>query len=157
MVESVRAMQAEVIVDGAARGAVLVLDEPLSFRGGVRAETGVIVDRHHPQAGTSVAGRVLVLPGTRGSSGGRGALAEGFRLDAGPAAILLPAANQGIVIGVLVADELYGRSVPVLVLAPDAHASFRTGETVTIAKGGGSFRVDRVRWTQSCVCKPSSP
>ena len=34
------------------------------------------------------------------------------------------------------ADELYGRSVPVMVLPGDAHGSFRTGEAVTIANGG---------------------
>ena len=131
-----RTLQAKVVIDGAARGTVLVLVEPLSFWGGVSPETGMIVDRHHPQAGESVAGRVLVLPGTRGSSGGPGALAEGFRLGTGPAAILLPTVSQSIVIGVLVADELYGRSVPVLVVPPDGHASFHTGETVTIAMEG---------------------
>ena len=45
-------MQAEV-VDGAARGAALLLEEPLSYWGGVRLETGKIVDRHHPQVGGS--------------------------------------------------------------------------------------------------------
>ena len=129
-------MQAEVVIDGTARGAALVLDEPLSYWGGVRLETGEIVDRHHPQVGESLAGRILVMPGTRGSSGGPGALAESFRLGTGPAAILLPEANLGIATAVLVAEELYGLSVPVLVLAPEAHASFRTGEEVTIAPGG---------------------
>ena len=77
-----------------------------------------------------------MLPGTRGSPGGSGTLAESLRLRIGPRAILLPAANRSIVVGVLVADEPYGRSVPVLVLPGDARASFRTGETVTIANGG---------------------
>ena len=131
-----RSLQATAVVDGDARGTVLALDEPLSFWGGVDPGTGVIVDRHHPQADASVAGTVLVLPGTRGSAGGSGTLAESLRLGTGPAAILLPSANRSIAVGVLVADELYGRPVPVLVLAGDAHASFRTGEAVTIANGG---------------------
>ena len=104
-----RSLQAQAVVDGAARGTVLALDEPLSFWGGVDPATGVIVDRHHPQADASVAGTVLVLPGTRGSAGGSGTLAECLRRGTGPAAIVLPSANRSVVIGVLVADELYGR------------------------------------------------
>ena len=129
-------MQAEAVVDGAARSTVLALGEPLSFWGGVDPATGVIVDRHHPQAGASMAGAVLVLPGTRGSAGGSGTLAESLRLGAGPVAIVLPSASRSIVVGVLVAGELYRRPVPVLVVPGDAHASFRTGEVVTIATGG---------------------
>ena len=129
-------LQAEALVDGAAGGTVLTLDEPLSFWGGVDPATGVIVDLHHPQADASVAGTVLVLPGTRGSAGGSGTLAECLRLGTGPAAIVLPSANRSVVVGVLVADELYGRPVPVLVVPGDAHASFRTGEVVAIATGG---------------------
>ena len=63
-------------------------------------------------------------------------IAESLRLGSGPAAIVLPSANRSVVIGVLVADELYGRPVPVLVVPGDAHASLRTGEAVTIATGG---------------------
>lgn len=131
-----RSLPAKTVVDGAACGTVLVLGEPLSFWGGVDPATGVIVDRHHPQAGASMAGTVLVLPGTRGSAGGSGTLAECLRLGTGPVAIVLPSADRSVVIGVLVADELYGRPVPVLVVPGDAHASFRAGEVVTIAAGG---------------------
>ena len=131
-----RSLQAQAVVDGAARGTVLALGEPLSFWGGVDPATGVIVDWHHPQAGASMTGTVLVLPGTRGSAGGSGTLAECLRLGTGPAAILLPSASRSIVVGVLVADELYGRPTPVLVVPVDTHASFRTGEVVTIATGG---------------------
>ena len=129
-------LQAEAVVDGAARGTVLMLGEPLSFWGGADPATGVIVDRHHPQAGTSMTGTVLVLPGTRGSAGGSGTLAECLRLGTGPAAIVLASADRSVVIGGLVADELHGRPVPVLVVPGDTHATFRTGEVVTIATGG---------------------
>ena len=129
-------MRTRVLIDGSCRARALVLEEPLSYLGGVRPRSGEIVDRHHPQAGASVAGRVLVLPGTRGSSGGPGALAEAFRLGAAPAAFLLPAANLTIVTAVLVADALYQRSAPVLVLPPGAEADFHTGDLVSITPGG---------------------
>ena len=53
---------------GEARGLALVLDEPLSFWGGVDPESGRVIDVHHPQLGVEVTGRVLVMPSGRGSS-----------------------------------------------------------------------------------------
>ena len=105
---------------------MLVLDEPLSFWGGVDSATGVIVDRHHPQADASVAGTVLVLPGTRGSAGGSGTLAECLRLGTGPAAIVLPSADRSVVVGVQV-------------VSGDAHASFRNGEAVPRPRTDGPW------------------
>ena len=40
-------------------GEALVLDEPLSFWGGLDPETGRLIDVHHPQAGAMLTGRVL--------------------------------------------------------------------------------------------------
>ena len=54
-------------VGGEAEGVALVLTAPLSFWGGVEVETGRIIDVSHPQCGASVAGRILVMPGARGS------------------------------------------------------------------------------------------
>ena len=57
------------LVDGTAgSGPALVLDAPISFWGGVDPKTGVIADVRHPQHGESIAGKVLCLPGTIGSS-----------------------------------------------------------------------------------------
>src|SRR5579863_8809014 len=77
------------LVPGAAGGAPLRLDEPLSFWGGLDPATGLIIDRRHPQAGANIAGRALLMPAGRGSSGGSAILAEALRLGSGPAAILL--------------------------------------------------------------------
>ena len=48
------------LVPGEASGPVLALDEPLSFWGGLEPETGLIIDRRHPQLGACVTGAVLV-------------------------------------------------------------------------------------------------
>ena len=42
------------LAPGLATGEVLVLDEPLSFWGGLDPETGTLIDAHHPQAGVSL-------------------------------------------------------------------------------------------------------
>jgi predicted aconitase with swiveling domain len=105
-----------VIFDGECRAETLVLDEPLSFWGGLDPQTGRIIDQRHPQQGATVTGRILMLPGTRGSTSSPGALCESLRLGTGPAGILLPAPNVTILTAVTVAVELYQCSIPVLVV-----------------------------------------
>ena len=55
-------LQGRVLSPGSADGTVLVLSEPLSFWGGFDAADGRIVDRHHPEAGAVLTGRILGLP-----------------------------------------------------------------------------------------------
>jgi len=113
-------------VAGEGEGEVLALTEPLSFWGGVDEETGVISDTHHPQHGASVAGRLLVMPGGRGSSSSSSVLAELIRAGVGPAAIVLGERDPIIALGAMVAEALYGRTVPVVVLDPADYARAAT-------------------------------
>jgi uncharacterized protein len=108
-----RAFGAATLVYGAAAGAPLLLDEPLSFWGGLDPVLGAIIDRRHPQAGANVAGRMLMMPAGRGSSGGSAILAEALRLGKGPAGILMLERDAIVVVGALVAAELYGCQCPV--------------------------------------------
>lgn len=110
-------------VPGAARGPVLVLDEPLSFWGGVREADGTIIDVHHPQRGACVAGRVVVMPGGRGSSSSSSVLAELVRGGVAPAAILLATPDPILALGAMVGELLYERTVPVLVLDEATYAA----------------------------------
>jgi uncharacterized protein len=107
------AFGAATLVPGVASGPVLRLDEPLSFWGGLDSATGKIIDRLHPQRGATVAGRVLMMPGGRGSSSGSATLAEALRLGKGPAAILMLERDAIVVVGAMVAAELYGLVCPV--------------------------------------------
>ena len=125
-----------VLVAGTATGEVLRLDEPLSFWGGVDPGTGRITDLRHPQAGQSVAGRILSMPFGRGSSGGSAGIAEGIRSGTAPSAILLLEPDEIVTLGAIVADELYGESLPVVVLAQDRHSMILTGQQVTVAPDG---------------------
>ena len=110
-------MQADTIVfAGNCRAEVLVLDEPLSFWGGLDPQTGLIIDARHPQKGQSVAGRIVLMPGTRGSTSAAGALCESLRLGTGPAAFILPEPDALILAAVTIAAELYARITPVLAI-----------------------------------------
>ena len=129
-------------------GRTLLLDEPLSFWGGIDAATGDIVDGHHPQRGANVAGRVLVMPSGRGSSSSASVLAECARAGTAPAAIVLGEQDLILAIGAAVAEELYGARIPVLVLAPERLASLVDAETVRIGPGGEIRRVSPASGTE---------
>jgi predicted aconitase with swiveling domain len=57
------------IVKGKARGAVLVSKRPFSFLGDVDIRTGRVIGALSDLLGRNIAGRVLVVPATRGSAG----------------------------------------------------------------------------------------
>jgi predicted aconitase with swiveling domain len=117
------ALRGRTLAPGSARGLVLVLDEPLSFWGGIDAKTGTIIDPRHPQAGASVAGRVLVMSSGRGSSSSSSVLAEAIRLGTAPAAVVLEDGDPILALGSLVAAELYGSRCPVIALDPGDYAA----------------------------------
>jgi predicted aconitase with swiveling domain len=127
-----RMSRARALVAGPAAGPTLVLSESLSFWGGVDPSDGRIIDRHHPQAGETVRGKVLVMPSGRGSSSSSSVLAETIRAGTGPIAIVLAQPDRILALGAVVAAELYGRAMPVLVLEEDAYRSIRDGAEVEI-------------------------
>jgi predicted aconitase with swiveling domain len=116
------------LVPGVARARALVLDEPMSFWGGIDPATGDIVDVHHPQRGARVAGMVLVMPAGRGSSSSSTVLAEAARARTAPAAIVLREPDPILALGAIVARELYGARIPVVV----AQDPITTGRDVRI-------------------------
>ncbi len=126
-------MKGRVLAGGSASGEALVLREALSLWGGVDPATGVIIDSRHPQLGASVAGRVLVMPAVRGSSSSSSVLAETVRAGCAPAAILLGETDLILAVGAAVAEELYGRRIPVVQLAPAELGAITDGARVSVA------------------------
>jgi len=106
----------EALVVGNAEAAATTLAQPLSFWGGYDSERGAVIDPHHPQYGASLAGLILVMPHAKGSSSSSSVLAEAIRNGTGPHGIILRERDLIICIGAIVARELYGISVPVVVL-----------------------------------------
>jgi predicted aconitase with swiveling domain len=129
-------VRGKVLADGSARGVALVLDEPLSLWGGVDPATGAIIDVRHPQRGTLIKGRVLVMRSVRGSSSSSSVLAESVRAGSAPAAILLAEPDLILAVGAAVAEELYGSRVPVVQLDPGDLASIADGASISIVHGG---------------------
>ena len=130
------------LVDGEGEGEVVVLDEALSFWGGMDPETGEVIDVRHPQHGVSLRGRVVVMPSGRGSSSSSSVLAEAIRLGSAPAAILLAARDPIVVLGALIARELYGTAPPVAVLDETTYADARRWRRASVTVSGLGIEID---------------
>lgn len=126
-------MSARFLLGDMVEGSALVLDEPLSLWGGLDPTTGAIVDRLHPQVGAVVTDRVLVLPAGRGSSSSSSVLAESIRIGTAPRALVLTETDQVLLVGALVAAELYDRLCAVVVVDPDH--GIRDGDSVELTSG----------------------
>jgi predicted aconitase with swiveling domain len=114
----------------------LVAGEPLSFWGGYDQLTGEIIDRRHPLSGQVAAGRVLALPASRGSSTTTAVLLESVRRGTAPAAIVTTAVDHFFSLASIVADEMYGKSFPVVALAPEDFKALEDGQRVQISRDG---------------------
>ncbi|MDJ0958492.1 MAG: DUF126 domain-containing protein [Arenicellales bacterium] len=132
----------DILNPGTAHGTVLKLSEPLSFWGGFNPVDGRIIDQSHPEVGKSITGTILALPGSRGSAGTPGGVAEALRRNVGPVAILLAQPDVNITIGAQVADHLYATETPVLALAEIEFAWLETGMQVTVSDVGVAIKED---------------
>ena len=113
------------LVPGAAEGALLFADVGLSFWGGGDPCSGEVIDRHHPLSGQHLAGRVLAIPSGRGSCTGSSVLMELISNGHAPAALVLAEPDEILTLGVLVAQTIFQRSLPVLCIGREAFATLR--------------------------------
>jgi len=130
------ALPGEILVPGAAgAGEALVLTAPISFWGGVDPKTGRIADVRHPQHGEVIAGRVLFLLGTIGSSSASSVLMELVHSGNAPAAMVLHEPDAILLLGLIVAREM-GWQTPVAVKLDRRHFAAFGGHRVDVSAEG---------------------
>lgn len=117
-----------------------MFSQPLSFWGGIDAETGDITDHSHPGLGQNVVGKILVMPSGRGSSSSSSVLAEAIRRGTAPAGIVLQRPDPILAVGAIVAEFLYGISRPLVVCEI---AGIVSGDRVAIGVGADGGAVLR--------------
>lgn len=93
-----------IIKSGRCEGPALVSPEPLSFFGGVDAETGVVVEPGHPLQGQCIAGRVLVFPTAKGSTVGSYILYRLKKARRAPIGIINAESEAIVAVGAIMAD-----------------------------------------------------
>lgn len=133
--------QAAILVPGqAGEGPALILSAPISFWGGVDPKSGRIADVRHPECGESIAGKVLFLPGTIGSSSASAVLMELVHAGHAPAALVLHEPDAILLLGLIVAREM-GWMTPVAVKLPrDAFSAFKDQQVRVGADGEVTIR-----------------
>jgi predicted aconitase with swiveling domain len=132
----VTAIHAEVLLAGGATQApALALTAPISFWGGVDPRTGAIADTRHPEFGQSIAGRVLLVPATVGSSSAAAILLELVHAGRAPAAIVLHEPDAILLLGLIVAKEMGWPTPIALRLDRDLFAALH-GQELQISESG---------------------
>jgi predicted aconitase with swiveling domain len=130
-------------VAGAARAAALTATEPLSFWGGYDQFTGEIIDRRHPLSGANAIGKILVLPGSRGSSTTAAVLLEAVRREMAPAVIITAGTDRFLTLAAIVAEEMYGRTVGIVSIEdPDDFAALAGATELEVTDDGTVTRIN---------------
>jgi predicted aconitase with swiveling domain len=124
------------VVPGAASAIALVSQEPLSFWGGYDQHTGEIIDRRHHLSGQIAAGKVFVLPFSKGSSTTTAVLLEAIKAGKAPAAIITTGTDTFFALASIVADEMYQTPIPIIALNQEEVAQIETGDSVEISVEG---------------------
>jgi uncharacterized protein len=87
---------------GVVEAEALVTREAISGWGGVEPREGRIIESRHELVGQSFAGKALVFPGAKGSSGWSGMFHMARLMGSAPAAMIFTTMNTKIALGVVV-------------------------------------------------------
>ncbi len=129
-------IQAVVQVEGKASGALVFSDQPMSFWGGYDASTGEMIDVHHPLHGESLAGAVLAVPFTIGSSTTAAVFLQSIREGKAPAAIITRGPDSFLALAAIVGEEMYECTVPIVSVSADEFELLRNVSRVEVSAGG---------------------
>lgn len=129
-------LQGEVLLPGRPVSAAgFALTAPISFWGGVDPKTGTIADPRHPEYGQAIAGRVLFIPSTIGSSSASAILLELVHAGLAPAAIVLHEPDAILLLGLIVAREM-GYDPPIAIRLDASRFAECHGRAVAVSDTG---------------------
>ena len=118
------------VASGRASGPALVTGQAISFLGNVNPETGIVVDPAHELFGESIAGKVLVFPGGKGSTVGSYVIYQLKKRDLAPVAMINLLSEPIVAVGAVISG------IPLV---------DRVGEEVLRIKSGTIVDVDADR------------
>lgn len=126
------------VVPGVAEAQALVTHDPISGWGGVDPRTGTVIETRHELRGQSFAGKVLVFPGAKGSSGWSAQFHTARAMGMAPAAWLFNQMTTKVALGVVVTHA------PAMTdFDQDPLALIRTGDWVRVDADAGIVTVTR--------------
>lgn len=123
---------------GVIEAEALVTREAISGWGGVEPREGRIIESRHELVGQSFAGKVLVFPGAKGSSGWSGMFHMARLMGSAPAAMVFTTMNTKIALGVVVSH------LPAVTdLDQDPFEVIRSGDLVRVDGDRGEVQIMR--------------
>lgn len=127
------------VVGGKAAAEALVTTETISGWGGINEKDGSVIELRHQLRGQSFAGKVLVFPGAKGSSGWS-AYWHMLRLNGtAPAAMIFTRMTTKIALGAVVSR------VPTITdLDGDVFAAIATGDMVEVDADAGRVTITKL-------------
>ena len=126
------------VVGGVAEGEALVTHETISGWGGVQAMTGTVIESRHELKGVSFAGKVLVFPGAKGSSGWSAQFHLARVMGAAPAAWLFNQMTTKVALGAVVSHAPAMTDFDL-----DPLSVIRTGDWVRVDADAGIVTIRR--------------
>jgi len=128
------------VVGGKARAQALVTRQTISGWGGINEREGSVIELHHELHGQSFAGKVLVFPGAKGSSGWS-AYFHMCRLNGTqPAAMIFTTMTTKVALGAVVT-----RVPAITELDGDVFELIETGDFVTVDADAGTVTIEKAK------------
>ena len=126
------------VVPGMAEGEALVTTQPISGWGGVDPRNGTVIETRHELRGLSFAGKVLVFPGAKGSSGWSAQFHVARLMGTAPAAWLFNQMTTKVALGTVVSHA------PAMTdFDRDPLTLIRTGDWVKVDADNGVVTITR--------------
>jgi uncharacterized protein len=125
------------VVPGAAAGAALVSHETISGWGGIDPARGVIIEPRHELYGVSFAGKILIFPGAKGSSGWSGFFQTTRLNGCAPLGMIFTKLSTKVALGAVVT-----RVPAITALDQDPVEVIATGDWVHIDADNGIVTVE---------------
>ena len=115
-------------------GDLLYCNIGLSFWGGIDPVSGTVIDHTHPLFSQCITGKVFAIPNGRGSCTGSQVVLELMLNDTGPSAIVLRQPDMILALGVIVAQEMFGKSIPIVSVGDEIFEKL-SGAKIVVVEG----------------------
>ena len=122
------------VASGRASGPALVSRQAMSFLGNVNPGTGVVVDPAHELFGQSIAGKVLIFPGGKGSTVGSYVIYQLKKRGLAPAAMINLRSEPIVAVGAIISG------IPLVDRVPEWVLQMESGTLVEVDADGGRVR-----------------
>ena len=119
------------VASGRASGPALVSRQAISFLGNVNIGTGVVVDPAHELFGQSIAGKVLVFPGGKGSTVGSYVIYQLKKRGLAPAAMINLRSEPIVAVGAVISG------IPLVDRVAEEILQTKNGTMVEVDADGG--------------------